>query len=61
MKKSKGGIVKNLKDNISTNKSINKSNNNISDKSDKESDLEDRFNNLWKIYPNKKRKNRKLY
>ena len=58
--KSKGGIVKNLKDNISTNKSINKSNNNISDKSDKESDLETRFNNLWKIYPNKKVKPKAL-
>ena len=58
--KSKGGIVKNLKDNISTNKSINKSNNNISDKSDKESDLETRFNNLWKIYPNKKGKPKAL-
>ena len=57
---SKGGIVKNLKDNISTNKSINKSNNNISDKSDKESDLETRFNNLWKIYPNKKGKPKAL-
>ncbi|MDN6140215.1 MAG: helix-turn-helix domain-containing protein, partial [Tetragenococcus koreensis] len=58
--KSKGGIVKNLKDNISTNKSINKSTNNISDKSDKESDLETRFNNLWKIYPNKKGKPKAL-
>lgn len=58
--KSKGGIVKNLKDNISTNKSINKSNNNISDKSDKESDLETRFNNIWKIYPNKKGKPKAL-
>ena len=57
---SKGGIVKNLKDNISTNKSINKSNNNISDMSDKESDLETRFNNLWKIYPNKKGKPKAL-
>ena len=58
--KSKGGIVENLKDNISTNKSINISNNNISNKSDKESDLEDRFDNLWKIYPNKKGKPRAL-
>ena len=57
---SKGGIVKNLKDNISTNKSINKSTNNISDKSDKEFDLETRFNNLWKIYPNKKGKPKAL-
>lgn len=56
--KSKGGIVKKPKDNISTNKSTNKSNNNISDKSDKESDLEKRFDNLWKIYPNKKGKPR---
>ena len=54
--KSKGGIVKNLKDNISTNKSTN----NISDKSDKESDLETRFNNIWKIYPNKKGKPKAL-
>ncbi|MCM6850020.1 helix-turn-helix domain-containing protein, partial [Lactococcus lactis] len=46
--------------NISTNKSINKSNNNISDKSDKESDLETRFNNIWKIYPNKKGKPKAL-
>ena len=57
---SKGGIVKNLKDNISTNKSINKSTNNISDKSDKESDLETRFNNLWKLYPNKKGRKKAL-
>ena len=54
--KSKGGIVKNLKDNISTNKSTN----NISDKSDKESDLETRFNNLWKLYPNKKGRKKAL-
>ena len=54
--KCKEGIYTDVKDNISTNKSINKSNNNISDKSDKESDLETRFNNLWKIYPNKKGK-----
>lgn len=54
------GIPKNRKYNISTNKSINKSNNNISDKSDKESDLETRFNNLWKIYPNKKGKPKAL-
>lgn len=57
---SAGGIPKNRKYNISTNKSINKSNNNISDKSDKESDLETRFNNLWKIYPNKKGKPKAL-
>lgn len=56
--KTKEGIGKNLKDNISTNKSINKSNNNISDLSDIESDLEKRFDNLWKIYPNKKGKPR---
>lgn len=55
-----GGIPKNRKYNISTNKSINKSNNNISDKSDKESDLETRFNNIWKIYPNKKGKPKAL-
>ena len=55
-----GGIKENFKDNISSNKSINISNNNISDKSDKESDLEDRFNNLWKIYPNKKGKPKAL-
>lgn len=54
----KEGIYKNVKDNISTNKSINKSNNNISDKSDIDSDLEKRFDNLWKIYPNKKGKPR---
>ena len=54
------GIPKNRKYNISTNKSINKSNNNISDKSDKESDLETRFNNIWKIYPNKKGKPKAL-
>ena len=55
-----GGIPKNRKYNISTNKSINKSTNNISDKSDKESDLETRFNNIWKIYPNKKGKPKAL-
>ncbi|KST87640.1 Phage replication protein [Lactococcus lactis subsp. lactis] len=54
------GIKENFKDNISSNKSINILNNNISDKSDKESDLEDRFNNLWKIYPNKKGKPKAL-
>ena len=58
--KSLGGIPKNRKYNISTNKSINKSTNNISDKSDKESDLETRFNNIWKIYPNKKGKPKAL-
>lgn len=58
--KRKEGIYTDVKDNISTNKSINKSNNNISDKSDKESDLEIRFNNLWKIYPNKKGKPKAL-
>ncbi len=52
------GVKENFKDNISTNISINKSNNNISDKSDIESDLEKRFDNLWKIYPNKKGKPR---
>lgn len=58
--KRKEGIYTDVKDNISTNKSVNKSNNNISDKSDKESDLEDGFNNLWKIYPNKKGKPKAL-
>ena len=58
--KRKEGIYTDVKDNISTNKSINKSNNNISDKSDKESDLETRFNNIWKIYPNKKGKPKAL-
>ncbi|WP_416432933.1 helix-turn-helix domain-containing protein [Lactococcus cremoris] len=58
--KCKEGIYTDVKDNISTNKSINKSTNNISDKSDKESDLETRFNNLWKIYPNKKGKPKAL-
>lgn len=58
--KRKEGIYTDVKDNISTNKSINKSNNNISDKSDKEFDLETRFNNLWKIYPNKKGKPKAL-
>ncbi|UXD81519.1 hypothetical protein D4840_041 [Lactococcus phage D4840] len=60
IQKRKEGIYTDVKDNISTNKSINKSNNNISDKSDKESDLETRFNNLWKIYPNKKGKPKAL-
>lgn len=47
---------------LNTNKPItnesntNLTNNNISDKSDKKSDLEIRFNNIWKIYPNKKGK-----
>ncbi|MCT4432027.1 helix-turn-helix domain-containing protein [Lactococcus cremoris] len=58
--KRKEGIYTDVKDNISTNKSVNKSNNNISDKSDKESDLETRFNNIWKIYPNKKGKPKAL-
>ena len=58
--KCKEGIYTDVKDNISTNKSINKSTNNISDKSDKESDLETRFNNIWKIYPNKKGKPKAL-
>lgn len=58
--KCKEGIYTDVKDNISSNKSINKSNNNISDKSDKESDLETRFNNIWKIYPNKKGKPKAL-
>ena len=58
--KRKEGIYTDVKDNISTNKSVNKSNNNISDKSDKESDLEDGFNNIWKIYPNKKGKPKAL-
>ena len=58
--KRKEGIYTDVKDNISTNKSINKSTNNISDKSDKESDLETRFNNLWKIYPNKKGRKKAL-
>lgn len=58
--KRKEGIYTDVKDNISTNKSINKSINNISDKSDKESDLETRFNNIWKIYPNKKGKPKAL-
>ena len=58
--KRKEGIYTDVKDNISTNKSINKSTNNISDKSDKEFDLETRFNNLWKIYPNKKGKPKAL-
>ena len=58
--KRKEGIYTDVKDNISTNKSVNKSNNNISDKSDKESDLENGFNNLWKIYPNKKGKPKAL-
>lgn len=60
LNKLNGGIKENFKDNISTNKSINISNNNISDKSDKEFDLETRFNNLWKIYPNKKGKPKAL-
>lgn len=60
LNKLNGGIKENFKDNISTNKSINKSTNNISDKSDKESDLETRFNNIWKIYPNKKGKPKAL-
>ena len=60
LNKLNGGIKENFKDNISSNKSINISNNNISDKSDKESDLETRFNNLWKIYPNKKGKPKAL-
>ncbi|MGX9821720.1 helix-turn-helix domain-containing protein [Lactococcus lactis] len=58
--KRKEGIYTDVKDNISINKSINKSTNNISDKSDKESDLETKFNNLWKIYPNKKGKPKAL-
>ncbi|AAK56827.1 replication initiation protein [Lactococcus phage BK5-T] len=58
--KCKEGIYTDVKDNISTNKSVNKSNNNISDLSDKESDLETRFNNIWKIYPNKKGKPKAL-
>lgn len=58
--KCKEGIYTDVKDNISTNKSINISNNNISDLSDKESDLETRFNNIWKIYPNKKGKPKAL-
>ncbi len=55
-KKLKGGIQKNLKDNNTSNNTPNNTINSISDKSDSESVLENRFEILWKLYPNKKGK-----